>query len=737
MFEIHYSRGRSKFDNQPVQCSAKDFDEFADRIAQDISAEKGLAYVCGPMSFGPHDNPKRYDGNAHWRLASHALPRRFLSLDEDGVESPAAYQSMVDFLSPFNALIYTTASHTPDQPRARVIIELSRAVDRDEGIALGAAVQRAVESKLGAGQVKLDDNVYRAEQPIFTPVGSPEIIRHRGAPLDVDGGAIHAPTFLQAPKPKLAIVGATGPLVGSLARLPGAPPTPRAGMVSPAAIALAGKAPFVLPEIMHDGEGRRETLLSYASWLGAKEMEQADIENTLLEYNRKKCIPPVDEATVLDLARRYEKQRAAAKSSGHNAKVSDWPDELNLKYAWIEAQASIFRTEFGDFIDPAKFKTQLDNRQVSVTQGSTTKLVGMGTAWIKNPARRGHRQLVMRPSEMQVTKDNCLNEWRGYAAPAAPGDCKPFLRLLSRLIPARDPRHFVLQWMGHLIQHPGVKMHVSLAFWSHVQGVGKNLLFECLLALIGNVHSTLIGQSELRGSFNGWANRRVFVLGDEISSTDRRQDTDHLKGLVTGSTVYINEKYQPAREVQNLMNFVFLSNHNDALFIGDTDRRYFVWEITGGKLPDTDTKAFVQWRDNGGLSALHYMLLQIDLSAFNPKAAAPMTDAKLQMVQDNRSDLENWLAELMASNISQVVGRELVTANELARRYASHTGHREPSAKTIVGICKKHGAFARTSQVRLVSGDKRRVMALTRTQHWQAQPEADWAAEMALPFKWA
>jgi hypothetical protein len=413
----------------------------------------------------------------------------------------------------------------------------------------------------------------------------------------------------------------------------------------------------------------------------------------------------------------------------------DWVATINEDYAWIVVNASIYRLRYGDFIEPAKFKVQFDNQTVTVASGQGARSIGKGTQWLKDPNRRQHVRLVIRPAEGLVTADNCLNEWRGFSIKPAFGNIKPFLKLLVRLLPAREPRRFVLSWFAHLLQHPDVKMHVSLAFWSQVQGVGKNLLFECMTAIIGATHSTVIGQAELASNFNGWANHKVLVIGDEVSSSDRRQDRDKLKGLITGTTVYINEKYQPAREVPNFLNFIFLSNHHDAIFMDDTDRRYFVWEITAGRLSDAAIAEFVKWRDSGGLAALLHFLLQYDLSGFNPKAPAPMTDAKQQMVQDNRSDLENWVAELMASNISQLIGRELATGNELARRYALETQHREPSTKTIVGTCKKHGAFARTNQVRLANGKKVRVLALARPQHWKQQAEPDWAAEMAKPFK--
>lgn len=415
--------------------------------------------------------------------------------------------------------------------------------------------------------------------------------------------------------------------------------------------------------------------------------------------------------------------------------VANWASDINQNHAWIEENASIYRLDYGDFIEPAKFKTQFDNQTVSIVSGGSSRLIGKGTAWLKDPIRRQHRALVIRPSEGQVTPNNCLNEWQGFAVKPVELSVQPFLDLLARLVPAPSARHYALSWLAHLVQHPDIKMHVSLAFWSLEQGVGKNLLFEPVASVIGNAHATVIGQTDLTGSFNSWANRRVFVIGDEVSSTNRRQEADKLKGLITGPMVRINEKYQPAREVPNLMNFVFLSNHYDILFVDDRDRRFFVWEITAGRLPDSIAQEFVAWRDSGGLSALLHFLQNYDFGEFNPKAPAPMTDAKQQMVQDNRSDLETWLADLMASEIIVIVGREVVTGHELARRYDLDTVRRNTSAKAVVGACKRLGAYARTNQVRLANGKKVRALAIARPDYWAKQAESVWADELMKPFK--
>ena len=44
----------------------------------------------------------------------------------------------------YNCLIYTTASHTPEAPRARALIELNRGISPEEGEQLGQAAQMQI-----------------------------------------------------------------------------------------------------------------------------------------------------------------------------------------------------------------------------------------------------------------------------------------------------------------------------------------------------------------------------------------------------------------------------------------------------------------------------------------------------------------------------------------------------------------------------------------------------------------
>jgi hypothetical protein len=285
MRHFQYSRGQDKFDNQPDQRSAVDFDEFADSLAADRSPRKGLTYICAALDTGPHyDKPEQYPGEAHWRLKDYGQPRRFLAFDFDGFARPSVFSLLCDHLSRFNALIYTTASHLPEAPRARAIVELNREVSPDEGVALGEAMQRSIESEFGAEQIKFDQSVYRSTQPIYTPVTSSEVFRHKGSPIDVDAmlAAWPQPPMQTAP---------TGPQrISMLGHLLG-------GFEVPQGVVARGE--------------RNSTMLRYVGHLRGRGLHEDEIWVLANTLNDQQFEPPLDADELRSVCDRYSHQNTA------------------------------------------------------------------------------------------------------------------------------------------------------------------------------------------------------------------------------------------------------------------------------------------------------------------------------------------------------------------------------------------------------------------------------------------
>ncbi|MFO8003275.1 hypothetical protein, partial [Thioalkalivibrio sp.] len=197
---IIFSRGSSKFDNRPAQCEAGDFAEFVDHIAGDRAAEKGQQFFCAAFEEGQHRDQKKYPGVVRWRQAHLALPRRFLPVDIDGMAEPTAFDELKEFCARFSGMAYTTASHTAEAPRCRMVFELDRATDREDGIRLGKAFQKLVEADVGEGRFVFDKSVFQAEQPCYMPPLQSEIYRFEGSPIEVDPLLARFPQAAVAPR---------------------------------------------------------------------------------------------------------------------------------------------------------------------------------------------------------------------------------------------------------------------------------------------------------------------------------------------------------------------------------------------------------------------------------------------------------------------------------------------------------------------------------------------------------
>lgn len=218
-------------------------------------------------------------------------------------------------------------------------------------------------------------------------------------------------------------------------------------------------------------------------------------------------------------------------------------------------------------------------------------------------------------------------------------------------------------------------------------------------------------------------------MGEENSSVDQRADANKLKTLITGTTVVVNEKYQPSLELTNCANFLFTSNHADAFYMEDADRRFFVWNIAADRLKDAFYGDFIDWRDNrGGLAALMEHLSNLDLTGFSYKGNAPSTDAKREMIVTSKSDVERWLAEVTedASVVNAVFGREVAHLEELTEKY-----NLERRTRVASSTVSKAERRLRTSAKRrlMVGGRRKTLMSLANHEKWDLSDSSVWAAE--------
>lgn len=433
------------------------------------------------------------------------------------------------------------------------------------------------------------------------------------------------------------------------------------------------------------------------------------------------------EATVTSMFKTCERR---ASDMAHELDVVI--QKMNKKCAWVNKVGRVYRFDFDDLVPAETLRANYANTSVECSLRGQQKAVTHAEAWIRSPDRRFHQDIVFSPGEATTVR-NCINLWRGWPFIAKAGDVTPWTDLLEHIFSGdREHRQWFEQWLAYPFKHPGTKMHTASVLWSARQGVGKSLIGDTVGRLYGT-HFRTISAAELHGAFNGWTKGCQFVLGEENAGADHRADSNKLKHLLTGGSIMINEKHQPVLEMRNVMNFLFTSNNPDAFHLDENDRRFFIWEIKANRRDDSFYARFVEWRDSDvGLPALLHHLMNLNLVGFDPKAQAPVTEAKQEMISLSRSDCERWLKDsLDEHNVLGVFGKEIVTIDQLVAIY-NHGGRARTNATALGKALRR----VDSPTARRVMVNRRRCNLISLADHgkWELADNAEWEVEFVKPM---
>jgi hypothetical protein len=267
-------------------------------------------------------------------------------------------------------------------------------------------------------------------------------------------------------------------------------------------------------------------------------------------------------------------------------------------------------------------------------------------AWLEWPARGELRKFTFMPGQRQVTEKSEFNRWPGWGCEPRKGDVSPWRQLLDHLFAgAPEERQWLERWLAYPLQHPGSKMYTSAVVWGVKTGTGKSLIGYTMKRIYGRTF-TEIGDRELQDDRKEWAVDKCFVLGDDVTGHEQRNLSDRLKKMITQESMRVDIKFLPSYEVPDFINYYFTSNHPDAFFLEDDDRRMFVHEVKCAPLPPEFYDRYRVWLEGGGAEALFHHLMTLDLGDMRAQGRAPATEAKRRMAEDGMSELGRWVRRL-------------------------------------------------------------------------------------------
>lgn len=329
------------------------------------------------------------------------------------------------------------------------------------------------------------------------------------------------------------------------------------------------------------------------------------------------------------------------------------------RFAYVQVDDGFFdmqdRREISRYTFNALFR-HIDCKSVH----NTKRRIEAATSFDENRQAKGAKALVgvtyAAGESVLVARDGMVygNRWRDARPKAQAGDVRPWLEHVERMVPEKFEREHLLNALAHKVQFPTHKInHAILMGGNH--GSGKDTLFAPFFWAIGGrakVNCSMIKNEDLTSQWGYGLECEVMEIAElrQAEAKDRRALENHLKPIIAAPPEYlmVNRKGLHPYYALNRVFVVAFSNERVAISIPSEDRRWFVIWAEASKLPEAQAVSLWNWyQHRGGFEAVAHYLHTRDVSAWNPTAPPPMTEAKAIMVEHGMSTAESFLVDLL------------------------------------------------------------------------------------------
>jgi hypothetical protein len=241
------------------------------------------------------------------------------------------------------------------------------------------------------------------------------------------------------------------------------------------------------------------------------------------------------------------------------------------------------------------------------------------------------------------------------------GDPAPFLDILRRVLPDQRDQVILLSYMAACVQHKGVKFQWA-PLLQGVEGNGKTLFTRCLSYAVGRPYTHYPNAKDLDNRFNAWLEGKLFIgVEDVYVAESRREVLEVLKPMITGGDgIEIQGKGADQVTVDVCANFLFNSNHADAIRKTRNDRRFCVFFTAQQQVFDLERDGMggdyfpdlYDWLYGDGYAIVNELLHSYPIpDEFNPATRchrAPQTSTTNEAVAASLGLVEQEVLEAIA-----------------------------------------------------------------------------------------
>lgn len=281
------------------------------------------------------------------------------------------------------------------------------------------------------------------------------------------------------------------------------------------------------------------------------------------------------------------------------------------------------------------------------------------------------------------------------------GDPSIFIDHLCRILPDEQDRETLLDFMAHNLKYPGHKIPWSILLQS-AEGVGKGAIKRIMRHGIGRMYFYEPKARELAESgakFNEWQENKLFLLVDEVKTDDKREMVEILKPFITETELEIQGKGKDQRMGDTPGNWLFFSNHKDAIPISKNGRRFAIFysalqsaeEIRAAGMGDDYFNRLYGWLDKqGGCEIVTDWLMRRPVERGALPSRAPHTSSTAEAIEESRGWLELMILDLIEQGRRGFIGG-WVNVTDLRREIDSQ--RRTAADKTIATCLRSMGFY--------------------------------------------
>jgi hypothetical protein len=337
---------------------------------------------------------------------------------------------------------------------------------------------------------------------------------------------------------------------------------------------------------------------------------------------------------------------------------------------------------------------------------------------------------MYRDVKFYAPSPDVLNIFKSY--PLEPADqinmsyIEPLLWHIKNIIAGANQQYYdtVLNWVSLIFQRHDVHNEFALVLLSHIEGTGKNTFINFVSSILGKDYSAgdVSSMSHIldNGARSVIGYKKLVVCNELQSFENSRAQWNTMKDRIDGYHYRLRDCYDRAPvSLENVNNYAFLSNNYDAVKLGQSDRRYFVLDVSAAKAGDS--KYFDRLhRSLNDECRRHFLafLLSRDISKYDYHHP-PMTELKRELQQAQRAHYEDFVLQYETDEIQREGGIvSSVLFDDYIRYCDCNNIDRTMRIKTPNGFAQKIRHLVRKVEVKrnrkaqtvyfLLSDDKRK-----------------------------